>query len=1066
MYEDAELARIRESIVDMQQSGGGYTGGPSGNNALSVESARAARKNRRRARHLEEGRVRREEMVRTDQENVPESAHRNRIHPGQRIRPLYTLKRDYSTKDRPLLPTETCTLYVLGDRGERGHSSRGGHGGESLAVVGSRRNHDRKSAKKKKKRKKRRKRVLKHERAIQLAKQLSRKLRSKSEVANIKESAISLSASLAQYRNKIDVANESLRQRQQKLLESKASKFGAVKSRSVCMYNEKIQDHPIFRQRKSPTKKKRPSSSTGRGGAGSAENMKGNRQTFIGSNNGNRRHRHGGSKRPQSAREIRRPFSRLHEKNFPPEDLGTAFKVALSVAKNQCNKVLQRPRSACPRLHGVSKLRSPKQEHGELPAAKTDKAEGPPRPTFFISNNKSLSKCTEIRAALEQRGWVEHCPGSKEPPTLLWTVRDEEKTQKKEMLENNKTTLYNHFYGNQSMTTKAGLRQSLDALPWIKSTDPATFVPSTYDIGEKAGREAVKAEFLLGASLSLLLSFSKGRQVPPGAFLACMCVSWEHAQTLCGNHNLSHASDHVANRAARPPPRLLHHLSDVGLQGGSEHQAGCSTNLMSAMFPAIENFAVLTKSLVSEGIPPGPDVATEANAAIHDLVLLHYDLLVGNTVYHVPQETKIRLGQLSAKAIAELGMSTETVLCELGRESLKPFLSWYVQRFPQLGLCKEFNTWIIKPSNSSRAVGVHLTRDLKGMLQDGSEMSSRVAQRYVERPFLIHGRKFDVRVWVLVTSLDPLQVYFYDSPYLRLCSGEYKDVDKSVNLGDRSMHLSNASVQNSQQLRYEKYGLPRTTEAHADERWDWENYEGEGNVWSKAQFTDYLTENYCSGGETGRLVWETRIEPDVKSIILNTLEACSRQMKPDSHRFELYGFDVLFDEKLKPWLLEVNLSPHFSGRTPFLKVVVEDMVEKMFSIALDKLVPPVSEAGTEATEQESTPAFAKRNEWGWCGEWGQITTVKPFGGEGSKTPQSQVSVPSSDMGVNGIALKWRHEQNLERVWLLTYSAVLLQRFMRRRWARREVPKPSISNATPSPGPSQQPFDYESDFEVV
>ena len=259
MYEDAELARIRESIVDMQQSGGAYTGVPSGNNALSVESARAARKNRRRARHLEEGRVRREEMVRTDQENVPESAHRNRIHPGQRIRPLYTLKRDYSTKDRPLLPTETCTLYVLGDRGERGHSSRGGHGGESLAVVGSRRNHDRKSAKKKKKRKKRRKRVLKHERAIQLAKQLSRKLRSKSEVANIKESAISLSASLAQYRNKIDVANESLRQRQQKLLESKASKFGAVKSRSVCMYNEKIQDHPIFRQRKSPTKKKRPS---------------------------------------------------------------------------------------------------------------------------------------------------------------------------------------------------------------------------------------------------------------------------------------------------------------------------------------------------------------------------------------------------------------------------------------------------------------------------------------------------------------------------------------------------------------------------------------------------------------------------------------------------------------------------------------------------------------------------------------------------------------------------------------------------------------------------------------
>ena len=73
-------------------------------------------------------------------------------------------------------------------------------------------------------------------------------------------------------------------------------------------------------------------------------------------------------------------------------------------------------------------------------------------------------------------------------------------------------------------------------------------------------------------------------------------------------------------------------------------------------------------------------------------------------------------------------------------------------------------------------------------------MQSRIVQKYTESPLLlplkIGSCKFDMRIWVLVTSFDPLSIFFYNSCYCRICQEPY-----SLDSLDPFKHLANYSIQ-------------------------------------------------------------------------------------------------------------------------------------------------------------------------------------------------------------------------------------------------------------------------------
>ena len=203
--------------------------------------------------------------------------------------------------------------------------------------------------------------------------------------------------------------------------------------------------------------------------------------------------------------------------------------------------------------------------------------------------------------------------------------------------------------------------------------------------------------------------------------------------------------------------------------------------------------------------------------------------------------------------------------------------------------------WIMKPTGSAQGKGIFLfnklaqinewKKDASWKLDSNSaQAAAYVVQRYIENPQLIGGKKFDLRLYVLVTSYAPLTVYIYRSGFARFSSYRYNTNAK--NLGDTYVHLTNVAVQ--------KTGPG--FDAGAGSKWPLRNY----RIFLVSKYGHQATDRMFS---------------DVEDLCISTLLSVQKIMISDKHCFEMYGYDILVDDTLKPWLIEVNASPSISADT-------------------------------------------------------------------------------------------------------------------------------------------------------
>ena len=70
----------------------------------------------------------------------------------------------------------------------------------------------------------------------------------------------------------------------------------------------------------------------------------------------------------------------------------------------------------------------------------------------------------------------------------------------------------------------------------------------------------------------------------------------------------------------------------------------------------------------------------------------------------------------------------------------------------------------------------------------------------------------------------------------------------------------------------------------------------------------------------------------MQELIIKTLIATSKVISNDKRCFELYGFDIMFDANLKPWLIEINGSPSMTANTPIDKVLKNGLLDDTLTI--------------------------------------------------------------------------------------------------------------------------------------